>query len=269
MQYSCAPRFSAFDLRFTHWFNLRSIKVSAPRLQERRVDLQPAWPKRPRRWTCSTKEQANKGHSLQTAKTRELTANKTVQDKKYVYIYINRVYIYIYGIYIVYLVLYILVQYLVQVETSSNRIWTETQTNPLAPPEPSEQQCKRISKDWKTPWTSKILRLHYECWFVAELLNKRPVKCTGVPSQLEAQSAFTSVLWSILQGITSISANCFLRGSCGVSETEQACQACVSMAITLSKKISCLDQATIGAKLLAKYSALQNVAHLYKSFHVL
>ena len=154
-------------------------------------------------------------------------------------------------------------------ETFSNRIWTETQTNPLAPPEPSEQQCKRISKDWKTPWTSKILRLHYECWFVAELLNKRRVKSTGVPSQLQAQSAFTSVLWSILQGITSISANCFLRGSCGVSETEQACQACVSMAITLSKKISCLDQATIGAKLLAKYSALQNVAHLYKSFHVL
>lgn len=86
MQYSCAPRFSTFDLRFTHWFNLRSIKVSAPRLQERRVDLQPAWPKRPRQWTCSTKEQANKEHSLQTAKTRELTAKKTVQDKKYIYI---------------------------------------------------------------------------------------------------------------------------------------------------------------------------------------
>ena len=83
MQYSCAPRFSAFDLRFTHWFNLRSIKVSAPRLQERRVDLQPAWPKRPRRWTCSTKEQralpANR-------KNKGTDSKKTVQDKKYIYI---------------------------------------------------------------------------------------------------------------------------------------------------------------------------------------
>lgn len=212
---------------------------------------------------------ASKQRALPANRKNKGTDSKKNSPRQEIYIYIDSVYIYIYGIYIVYLVLYILVQYLVQVETSSNRIWTETQTNPLAPPEPSEQQCKRISKDWKTPWTSKILCLHYECWFVAELLNTRRVKSTGVPSQLEAQSAFTSVLWSILQGITSVSANCFLRGSCGVSETEQACQACVSMAITLSKKISCLDQATIGAKLLAKYSALQNVAHLYKSFHVL